>query len=806
MPRTALLWLAALAVALGGEMARTAAIALPSTGWLLLVAIATVVSARAPRHPTTLPLVGLAVAVALGGLRASQDRNAAAPPPALAAAIGDRHDDVVVGTIDGPLAHGAHGVGVRLQTRDGGVWMWTDAALAPGDRVTAVGRLRPPGRFHNPDAGDRTRQARQRDVVAELTATDVTIDHPGGRGLWRWADGVAARWRGRLADAPAAPLLTGVVLGDQATIDDEVAARWRSAGVFHALSVSGLHLAIVALGAFALVRRLVALSPLGRCGRPATWAAAPALLAAIGYAAITGAAVATQRALIVVALYLLGHALARPLRLLDALAIAAGIILLRTPIALRDPSFQLSFVAALTLAAVARAPAPRGGPLRRLARWLWQGLRSSAWVTATTAPITAAAFGQVAWGGIIGNLLVAPLLELLVLPLALAAMLLADVVPAADAVARAITTLAGHVAQVADHLAAQVAAVAPSLDVSAPGRLELVLVAGALATGLAWQARRIATRTAAVAVGIAALAIAAVHVGSRTAPAYVEVTFVDVGQGDAAIVELPTGEVWLVDAGGNAGAPALDAAIAPGREIARLLAARGHRRVDVAIVSHPHPDHYLGLLAVAEAMPIGELWFVDPTPDAVDGDAPRAPRPTPSFAEVAARLAARGTRLVTPPLGVARVVGTAQLVVLAPVPLETPAATVATAEPVRTVNDNSIVVALEVGPTRVLLLGDVEAEGEAALVARGGGRGDIVKVAHHGSRTSSTPALIAASKARLAIVSAGAGNRFGLPNDEVIDRWTAAGVTVLRTDLDGAATVRLWPDGAIRYVTVLSSR
>jgi competence protein ComEC len=260
------------------------------------------------------------------------------------------------------------------------------------------------------------------------------------------------------------------------------------------------------------------------------------------------------------------------------------------------------------------------------------------------------------------------------------------------------------------------------------------------------------------------------------------VTFLDVGQGDAAIVELPDGAVWLVDAGGNAGIPDLARAAATGDAIAATLAVYDHASIDLAIVSHPHPDHYLGLAALA--LPIGELWSAD--------EPPRAD-PEPSFATVAAALAARGTRLVHPPLGVARAEAGVELEVLAP-RFE---AAVATPDPVRSTNDNSLVVAIRYAGRTVLFAGDLEAEGEDVLVAAGLAHADVVKVPHHGSPTSSTAPFVAATRPEVAVISCGVANRFGFPSPAVVARWRAAGAEVERTDQAGAVVVEIAADGAL---------
>ena len=222
-----------------------------------------------------------------------------------------------------------------------------------------------------------------------------------------------------------------------------------------------------------------------------------------------------------------------------------------------------------------------------------------------------------------------------------------------------------------------------------------------------------------------------------------------------------------------------------------MLAAYGHRRIDVAIVSHPHPDHYLGLLALD--VPIGELWSAPD--DTITG----------SFRALAASLAARGTRLVHPPLG-ASLAGEVELVMWAPRYHATAAAPARlAADPVRTVNDNSLVVEVRYRGRAILFTGDLELEGEAELVAAGLARVDVVKVPHHGSRTSSSPALVEATRPTLAVISCGRANAFGFPAAEVVARWQAAGAEIARTDRDGAVIVTIDAAGALSVERFVSA-
>jgi competence protein ComEC len=714
---------------------------------------------------TPLPCaIALAAAIAVCGR----------PQPAARSGADDRAIDRIEGTVHAPVARGrgalveavwtsghaggargpasAAGHGERLAAWAGGdveragVWVWTPERLEPGERIAVTGRLRTPRGFRDPGAPDRGDALAARGADLELTA--LSIEHLADDPdiidrLWRWAADVQAAWVARIAD----PALAGIVAGDRGDVSPALDQRWRAVGIFHVLSVSGLHLAVVAGLLFALLRRLVAASPWGGRVRPARWAAPPALALAIAYTLITGGQLATVRALIAVALALIAQMLDRPLRLVDAIGAAAIAILLWRPADLYDPSFQLSFVAALTLAVM-----PAGG-----GRWIARAFRTSFWVGVTTAPLTAFHFHQVAAGGVIGNLVLTPIVELVALPLALAGVVL-HVAP--------LVTVAGWLVARVDDLAGLFACVVPVGTVAIASPL-VVLALVVLSLGVAMRPHR-----RVLFAGWLALC-ATWAIGRSLPPAgALRVTFLDVGQGDAAIVELPDGAVWLVDAGGIASTHDPATASAPGRAITRALEAYGHDHVDLAIISHPHPDHYLGLAGLG--VPVGAIW----APDLGAG-------PPGAFE----KLAPSATH---PPLGLARREAGVELWVRAPEYEGREAA-----DPVRTVNDNSLVVEIRFAGRALLFAGDVEAEGEEALVAAGVGHVDVVKVPHHGSPTSSTAAFVAATHPALAVISCGVANSFGFPAPEVVERWRAAGAEVARTDRDGAVAVTISPSGAL---------
>jgi len=758
----------AVAIAVAAGVAVAPAIPLGPLAGLAGLALVVVV-APLRRHRAALLAAGVAFGVARGA------RLPVAAPAGVT--VDDRAVDRVVGVVRGPVVQGPRGDGALLETDAAPIWLWAEQRLTPGARVAATGVVHTPRGLLDPSVPDRGDAARARGAELELTARSLERlgDDAGPIDVaWRWARATQAAWARAIDQAGGDPIggaaLRGIAVGDRGDVPPALDQRWRTVGIFHVLSVSGLHLAVVAGLAFGVLRRLVAASPWGGRARPARWAAPPALVLAIAYTMITGAQLATLRALIVIALVLLAQLLDRPLRLIDALGIAGLAILAWRPADLLDPSFQLSFVAALTLAL-----RPPGDHVRGVRGWLVRGFTTSAWVAITTAPITAFQFHQVAAGGVIGNLVLTPVVELVALPLGLAGVGL-GVAP--------LITAAAWLVGLADRGAGLLAEVTPVGHVAVAGATTMtILVVLSL-----W----IATRPRGRAVAIAWLALCVGWALGRAPPPRdaLRVTFLDVGQGDAALLELPDGAVWLIDAGGNPGARDLVQAAAPGRAIDRVLAAYDHARIDLAILSHPHPDHYLGFAGL-EA-PIGELW------SATEAPAPAPRSALPGFAAIAGELATRGTRLVHPRLGVARTTAGVELTVWAPRYQPTDGAALAcAADPVRSVNDNSLVVTVRYRGRTIVLAGDLEAEGEAELIAAGLGAVDVVKVPHHGSPTSSTPPFVAATHPRLAVISCGPANRFGFPSPEVVERWRAAGADIARTDRDGAITVTIHDDGAL---------
>jgi competence protein ComEC len=358
------------------------------------------------------------------------------------------------------------------------------------------------------------------------------------------------------------------------------------------------------------------------------------------------------------------------------------------------------------------------------------------------------------------------------LPLALGGAVLSLLHPALGALPLFLAAWAARVALWGAELFRRLA---PVVLVRAPNPLEtaaLMVAGAALLAGVA----RIGGRarpwawTAGAALLVAAASLGGRDIARRTSDR-VRVTFLDVGQGDAAVVEGPRGFVAVIDGGGTYD----DSFDTGARVLEPYLRARGIGVVDLVVLSHPHPDHLNGLFRVLGRFRVRSLW--------TSGDDGRNPR----YRALRSLAAERGVPAPVP--------GLMARDGLTVTPLGPWLDDHIAAPPGISVNDASLVVRLAYGGRSVLFPGDIEADGEGELLGRGElglpVASDVLKVPHHGSDTSSSPALLDAVRPGLAVISLGRNNRFGFPRAEILERFAGRRIPVLRTDEVGAVTLEI---------------
>ena len=632
------------------------------------------------------------------------------------------------------------------------------AEVLDGDRLALWTTLRRPRGLGNPESPDAAGQALRRSVHAYGLAKSprlVSVLERGAlRGPRAWTAAVRAWARRELAARlpPGAEegLVRAMVLGDRGGLDPEDEEAFRAAGTYHVLAISGAQVALLAA---------LLLWPLRRLCAPRWWSTLLVSVLLLLYAQLVGGEVPVVRATCMALVVLIGLALDLAADLANLLGLAAGLLLVHRPSTIGDVAFQLSFGATLGILLLTPAlleSAPRL-PLR-----LDMAVAASLAAQVALAPLLAQHFARLAPAALVLNLAAVPLSGAILLA-GLTTLLLA-------AVAEPLASLAANTAWIAAHALLRTGDLVgawPALDirVAPPAAWVWALHLGGLWAFLDPRRRR----RAAV---LLALAFAGLVHGPAGAAGdgRLHLTALDVGQGDALVVRTPEGRVMVVDTGGSR-ARGFDAGASV---VAPHLWRLGVRRLDRLVLSHAHPDHVGGLRFVLRAFQVGEVW---------EGPAPIRDA---TYAEMDQALRTAGVARRTVTAGVSELWDGIALDVLGPPSPARP--------PWRTRNDDSIVLLLRHGQLRMLLSGDIEAAGEGRLAP---GSCQVVKVPHHGSRTSSTLRFVSAAAPRLAIVSAGFRNPFGHPHPEVVERYLRSGALVLRTDRDGAVSVssdgrRLW--------------
>jgi len=624
------------------------------------------------------------------------------------------------------------------------------ASLRCGDVVRVWCRLRAP--VSGPGISEA--EARRRLAAQRLDATgrvkSSRLVRLVAAGAWSPARALdAGRVRARDAldravgtSGEARAVLGAMILGDRRLLDDETNSLLRDAGLVHILSISGLHTALSVLLVLGLLRR----TGLGARGR---LVAGGALL--LAFSSFVGHGASVWRACASLGVGLLARVLGRDVEPLAALALAAALLVAAVPTLALSAGFLLSVLATAGLVAAF----PRLEGRTRIPSALSRALAASMGAYLATAPLLSSLFGRLAPAALVANLVAAPLCA------ACLASGAATIVFASVPVAGELAAVSAKASVFALLLTSRIAASLPGGHLRvAPPSTELLAAYVVLLLTLAFVRGGRTVRL------LFALCAIAMHLGPpppEGGPSRVEV--LDVGQGLAVLLRGPEGRFVLVDAG-PAGRGRFDAG---DQIVVPALAARGCRRLEVLALSHDHEDHAGGARAVLRDIEVGELW--------IGSGSER----DPVTRVLAAEAVARGVAVRRLERGDATVRGGLEFVVLHP----------GVDDRGRSLNDRGLVLRTRSpGGASLLLPGDLEAEGEGALLASGAEPSSGALVApHHGADGSSTAAFLAKTQPRFVLVSAGLANRFGHPGRRALSRFADAGASVLRTDLDGTLTL-----------------
>jgi competence protein ComEC len=625
------------------------------------------------------------------------------------------------------------------------------APVRAGERWRFTVRLRRPRGSANPHGFDYEAWLLERGTgatgyVAPRGANErlaALVPRPG-----YWIDRLRERVRERFWDALAGQrfggILVALAIGDQRAIEPAEWQVFARTGVSHLMSISGLHVTMVAglLGwlVFQVWRRVERLA----LALPAQKAAAAAgCLGALGYCLMSGFAVPAQRTLYMVGVAALALWLGRTGSASRVLALALLAVLILDPWAVLAPGFWLSFGAVAVIFYVATGRCSRPGWLVEWGTVQWA-------VTIGLAPATLVLFQQVSLVSPLANAVAIPLVSLVITPLALAGavvpldwplhlahFLLDGLMRALEALA----TLEGAVWR-------QHAPVAWTVPLACAGVAWMLLPRGVPARWL----------------GVPLMLPLFAVVPAGPAAGELWITLLDVGQG-LAVVARTHRHVLLYDTGPGFG----ESADAGSRVVLPFLRGEGIGALDALVVSHDDKDHAGGARSVLEGVPVAALWSSLARGDPLLA---LAPLRLPCRAGVRWRWDGVEFSFLHPSIDILD-------------------------DPLASANRQSCVLKIEAASGSVLLAGDIDRVAEHGLLAQAGGalRSDVVVVPHHGSTTSSTPEFVRAVAARYALFAVGYHNRFGHPRDVVVERYREAGGEIVRSDRSGAITLRFRADG-----------
>jgi len=641
-----------------------------------------------------------------------------------------------------------------------------------------------------------------------------------------------ARARRRLRDEVdllfgATPQVAGVLramlLGDRSFVERDEATDFQKTGVFHVLVVAGLHVGALAALLFWAGRKL-RLSP--------TWTIFFVLTLLFAYVAVVEQRPPVLRAALMAAAVVTGRFFYRRLDLLNSAGLAAMILLLARPLALRDSSFQLTFVAIgcigglalpwlaatvqpyvkalrgwrdvtrdaahephvtqfrLDVRATARSFSARA-PMRLTASvenvlvgGMAIGFRSWELLVLTLVlqlgmlPLMARDFHRVTLAAPLVNLCAVPLTSVVV-PLGFFTLGSGLLLPA---LGKMLAMPLAWLTWLLLHLV-QWFAQFPTWSYRIPGppiwllaSFSVTTVAIAVASRVSFSMRRTTVLTLCGALAICSMLVALFPFAPVWSAGKLETTILDVGQGDSLFVVLPHGKTLLIDGGGAFGGfPGQEErnGIDPGEEaVSPYLWSRGFQKIDVVALTHAHQDHLGGLTAVLQNFRVGKLWIGREVA-------------SPALAKLEDLAHARGIPIEYEVRGRSFSWDGVEGQFFWP---ETSPTDVAPSAK----NNDSLVLRLHYGNRTLLLPGDAEKDAERAILAENPEadlQADVLKVGHHGSKNSTMPDFLAAVRPRVAIISSGEGNPYGHPSPELVQRLEGAGVRILRTDRDGAVHV-----------------
>jgi len=717
-------------------------------------------------------------------------------------------------------------------------------AFARGDRIVFRSRLRQPRNFNNPGGFNYRRymvfkgiwrtaytKGNRLQIVQKKSSKDLAQQLNDSRLAM-------SALIERAGKGPSVAVLKALIIGDRAAISSEIRDTFNRAGVGHVLAISGLHIGIVATVAFLFFQKLLCFV------KPVLWrawtrkgAAIFSLFPVFIYGLISGMSPSTQRAVIMVTAFLMTFLLERERDSINTLALAAFIILIVYPPSLFSISFQLSFLAVLSilygLSRTRHALRINSENLQTgfrfwLSRKIFGFFLVSFFAICGTLPLVMFYFNQISVIGLLANFVVVPLVGFAVIPCGLLALF---IYPISSQIAYGCMQICIYVL---DHVLGVIRFFADlpfaAFKTITPSVLEIVcyyilgwVLLNFLAAKLnpeppqgvlrsrsdpaalhtrvlrAGKGRRLFQFFSAVAIttqdiaawlrrkrgAIVGILLILAFAGDAGYWLYqrfwnheLRVTYIDVGQGNAALLELPGGYTALIDGGGFSDNNVFDMGA---RVIAPFLWRKKIRTIDTLVLTHPNSDHLNGLIFIAQHFNVKTIW--------TNGES-RATRGYKRIKKIIAQKQLNQPDFKHMPRK--QLINGVEFFFMYPPAdfLDKKAG-----QKWRNTNNNSLVVKVSFGDISFLFPGDIMAEAEKELVGLSGAdlACDVLLVPHHGSRSSSSRLFLANVQPDVAVISAGWKNRFRFPHSTVLETYKKSGCRILRTDRDGA--IKLTTDG-----------
>ena len=654
--------------------------------------------------------------------------------------------------------------------------------FAAGERVALLALPRAPRNFNNPGGFDYVGYLAEKGIGATTTVDDdQLIVSLGGKNRMVLTEPFL-RLRERLARAfeqQLSPLESGImqalIVGEKGGLSNEVKELFHSCGVGHLLAISGLHMGIIAFGTYGIIlfllkrsTRLIERTNIFR------WALIGSIPPLLFYTAISGMSLSAFRASIMVLAFIQAFLLNRFGDPLGAVALAAIAVIAIEPSSPRDISFQLSFAAVVGILVLAPKLIPsrermaQGIGAHSLGRvYGWLAITVSAYLV--TLPIVAHYFNRVSLVAIFTNVWAVPLVSFWVAPLGLLSAMLFPVLPSAAVVVVNVAAL--PIPYMIKALEWFKSLPYSSIYVFTPNWIEVTLYFGALFSLFHFR-KSFAARVAIVLIVAAGLVDAAYWTTSRMHQDKLIVTFLDVGQGSAALVRFPEGSTMMIDGGGfhRSEFDLGKMVVAPYLWRNKIMS------LDYIVNSHPESDHVNGLVFLAQNFKVGEVWTTG-----VENAHCR-------YNELMEAASSRNIkcRTVCELKGPLSIDGTTVNIFY-----PTPEVLSHSRDPaLLTPNNTSLVIKIVYGNTSFLFPGDLENKGEAELVSLGHDLGcNVLQSPHHGSNTSSSPPFMAATHPNIVVIPVGHNNWAGQPHREVLELYRELGCRVYRTDENGAVTI-----------------